>query len=76
MHPKLVKNTKIIKLPCAKNTVRSIARTALMKADRQSWDKIIIIGQGKEFGSWYSSAISDHELVGILECIKNDILNN
>lgn len=72
---KIVKSNKVVKFPHAHGSVKSVARNALLKANEQSWNKIIIIGESKDQGSWYSTSISDAELVGILEKVKNQILN-
>lgn len=73
---KLIKNNKIVKFPRSGRHVKSIAKDALIKADRQEWKRILIIGEGNTSGSWYSSGMSDNELVGLLERVKNDILNS
>jgi hypothetical protein len=72
---KLVKNAKV-KPPQLKRGVKSIFVRALGKAAEQNWDRVIIIGQGKEKGSWQHTPMEDAIVIGMLELSKKYILDD
>lgn len=69
---KLVKTTKL--KPKLKRTVNSTFKKAMKKAATQNWDKVIIIGQGKDAGSWQFTPMYDATVLGMLEQTKYFIL--
>ncbi len=75
MKPKLVKNTKTIRVPRKKISrhVGAVIRKAIKSAEDQKWTKIIIIGMGKDTGDYHHTIMDYNELVGILENSKLNI---
>ncbi len=73
---KLIKDEKVVKLPKIRNGVVKTLRDARLMAYERGWDKVIIIGQSKESGAYYTSAMSGNDAIGMLERAKNDLLNN
>ena len=74
---KLVKSTKIVKLPQATSKVHGTLKRAMREAQEKGWDKVIIIGQGKDdSGSWRHSSMSDLVALGMLEKVKHSMLTD
>jgi len=63
---KIVKDTKVVKFPRAKGGVQSTFRRAQKMAQQESWNKIIIIGQGKSSGDTFHSIMTDNNFYGLI----------
>ena len=68
---------KVIKLPTARRpsrstkNVKSVFKRSMEKAEEQGWRSIIIIGQGKNSGSWqYSDNLLNVTALGMIEQVK------
>lgn len=68
------RQSKIVRFPnCPKRAtrqVKSIFESMQKKAQKQGWNKVIILGKGKTEGSWYLSAMDDETALGMLEKLK------
>lgn len=65
--PKLVKNTKHVKFPREAKTVESALRKAMHHARQESWDKVIIIGEGKNDARSIYSKMDHYTAIGMLQ---------
>jgi len=79
---KLVKNVKRPKLlPKGKDVhvnrnVKNAFARAIQRCVTQDWNKVIIIGCGKENGSWHHTPMDDVTVIGMLEKTKKFILTD
>lgn len=73
---KIVKNTKVIKMPSNKGSVISTFRRAQKVSQEQEWSKIIITGVGKNGRAVLHSYMSVTTGLGLLEITKDDILRD
>ena len=71
---KIIKPAKFSKLPKATRSVQDAFQKSMDKAREENWNKVIIIGQGKEAGGYRCSNMLDDEIVGILEKVKLHLL--
>jgi RNase P protein component len=62
--------------PKMRRRIQAAMRRAYAKAIEQNWDNVIIIGQGKQEGSWQYSPMLDHEVIGMIEQTKYLILES
>lgn len=73
---KIVRNTKVVKLPSATGSVEATFRRAMKKAKEQGWKRVVIIGEGDEIGHNFNSCIGQDTVVGMIERMKHAILHN
>ncbi len=70
-----MKSATIIKLPRASKKVDGTLKRVHRVAMQQGWDKVIVIGKGKDWGGYRCSEnISQAEFLGMLEEVKFNIL--
>lgn len=67
---KLVKNSKVVKIPRTSGSVNGTLKKALQKAKDQKWKNVIIIGEGKDNGAWMCSKMSQNTQYGMIEKTK------
>lgn len=75
MKPKLARNNKVKKLPKEKSTVKAALLRAIDDARNAKWDKVFIIGGGKD-NTRYTvrhTSNTDLELLGLIEIGKSII---
>lgn len=74
MKPKIINNNKVKKLPKEKATVKAALLRAMDDAQKDSWDKVFIIGASKnsKFTARHT-ATKDIELLGLVEIGKSII---
>lgn len=70
--------SKIVKFPnCpikASKSVRAVFRKMFKKSEEQGWTKVIILGRGKNSGSWHYSVMDEDTALGMLEKLKHFIV--
>lgn len=69
---KLVKNVKVVKLPKSKPSVKSTLRKAALHAEKEGWNRIIIIGEGKDSARGLYSNMDYYTAIGMLEIEKSN----
>lgn len=75
MSAKLIKNTKLAKLPRAGKSVNSTLRNACIRAEQEGWTRVIVIGEGKDICRSMYSKMDHYVAIGLLDiekasCIK------
>ncbi len=70
--PYLIKENKIVKLPRATGSVKDALRRATIKAQKQGWNRIVIIGEGTEGGSTIHSRMSSYIAIALCEIAKQE----
>lgn len=74
--PKLVKETKTVKLFKRTGSVISTFRKAERVAIEQGWNKVIITGEGKDAGYTFTSRMPHFTRLGLLEVTKQSLLED
>lgn len=64
---KLVKDTKIVRLPRSSRTVKQTLRKAALYAEKEGWGKIIIIGEGDNDVRGLYSKMTYYVAIGMLQ---------
>jgi hypothetical protein len=76
MKPKLIKNSKHIKLRHIGGNTESTLNRAMMAAKEKGWTKVIIIGQSKNRRGVFHSTMSIETVIGMIEVAKSMIMED
>ena len=70
---KLIKNSRTVKFPRVTRSVKSALERAGNMAKAQKWNKVVVIGTGTQGGHYFTSALNDHDIRGMLDDLRHII---
>lgn len=68
--PVLAKHNKKLKFPSQSRSVKSAMERAVAKSKEQKWNKVIVIGLGKDHGHYFHSYMNEAYVLSMLEDVK------